>query len=180
MTGLRPPLLFGNLISYNHKWRRLDFGGSTCADGISSRLLPFRQPDGRFRHAHSAGRSRASVCSCVSDDAEGRARITAFRQGLQKLAWTEGQNVRLDVRWAAGDAALERKFAAELVALAPDVILATASPTVAAAFGAVDVRHIELADEIAEDDRAIASRRRPSHGTRSRKQKSLLAFRSPS
>jgi putative tryptophan/tyrosine transport system substrate-binding protein len=48
------------------------------------------------------------------------------------LGWTEGQNVRIDVRWAAGDAALERKFAAELVALTPDVVLATASPTVAA------------------------------------------------
>jgi putative tryptophan/tyrosine transport system substrate-binding protein len=68
----------------------------------------------------------------VSDDPEGRARITVFRQALQKLGWTEGQNVRIDVRWAAGDAALERKFATELVTLTPDVILATASPTVAA------------------------------------------------
>ena len=76
--------------------------------------------------------ARVGVLMSVGDDAEGRARITAFRQGLQKLGWTEGQNVRLDVRWAAGDAALERKFATELVALSPDVILATASPTVAA------------------------------------------------
>src|SRR6185312_10815164 len=53
-------------------------------------------------------------------------------QGLQKLGWTEGQNVRLDIRWTAGDADLDRKFAAELVALTPDVVLATASPTVAA------------------------------------------------
>ena len=55
-----------------------------------------------------------------------------FRQALQKLGWTEGQNVRIDVRWAGGDAALDRKFATELAALTPDVILATASPTVAA------------------------------------------------
>jgi ABC-type uncharacterized transport system substrate-binding protein len=48
------------------------------------------------------------------------------------LGLTEGQNVRIDVRWAGGDAALERKFATELVTLTPDVILATASPTVAA------------------------------------------------
>src|SRR5262249_35227371 len=76
--------------------------------------------------------ARIGVLMSVGDDPEGRARFTAFRQGLEKLGWTEGQNVRIDVRWAAGDAALERKFAAELVTLTPDVILATASPTVAA------------------------------------------------
>src|SRR5262245_26121188 len=72
------------------------------------------------------------LMSTGPDDAEGQARITAFRQGLQKLGWTEGQNVRLDIRWTAGEAALERKFVTELVGLTPDVILATASPTVAA------------------------------------------------
>jgi len=47
------------------------------------------------------------LMSTGPDDAEGQARITAFRQGLQKLGWTEGQNVRLDIRWTAGEAALE-------------------------------------------------------------------------
>src|SRR5215813_6205473 len=75
---------------------------------------------------------RIGVLMSVGEDPEGQARFTAFQQGLQKLGWTEGQNLRLDVRWAAGDAALERKFATELVTLKPDVILATASPTVAA------------------------------------------------
>ena len=70
--------------------------------------------------------------STGADDPEGNARIAAFRQGLQNRGWTDDQNLRLDVRWAGGDAALERKFAAELVALKPDAILATASPTVAA------------------------------------------------
>ena len=70
--------------------------------------------------------------SAAVDDPEGQARITAFRQSLQKLGWTEEQNVRIDVRWAGGDAALDRKFATELAALAPDVLLATASQTVAA------------------------------------------------
>jgi putative ABC transport system substrate-binding protein len=72
------------------------------------------------------------LMSLDANDPEGQARITVFRQALQKLGWTEGQNVRIDVRWAAGNAALDRKFATELAALAPDVILATASQTVAA------------------------------------------------
>src|SRR5262245_66688743 len=76
--------------------------------------------------------ARIGVLMSAGDDPEGQTRIKAFRQGLQKLGWTEGQNVRIDVHWTKGDAALERKFAAELVALTPDVILATASPTVAA------------------------------------------------
>src|SRR5215813_8915083 len=84
---------------------------------------------GRAQREHIA---RIGVLMSVGDDSEGRARIAAFRQDLEKLGWTEGQNVRIDVRWAAGDAALERKFATELVTLTPDVILATASPTVAA------------------------------------------------
>lgn len=72
------------------------------------------------------------LMSTGADDPEGQTRIAAFRQAIQKLGWTEGQNVRIDVRWPAGDASLERKYAAELVALAPDVILAAASPNVAA------------------------------------------------
>ena len=76
------------------------------------------------------------LMSTAADDREGQARIAAFRQGLQRLGWIEGQNVRLDIRWGGGDADLDRRFAAELVALAPDVILATASSTVAALQGA--------------------------------------------
>ena len=76
------------------------------------------------------------LMSTAADDREGPARIAAFRQGLQKLGWIEGQNVRLDIRWGGGNADLDRRFAAELVALTPDVILATASSTVAALQGA--------------------------------------------
>jgi putative tryptophan/tyrosine transport system substrate-binding protein len=59
-----------------------------------------------------------------SDDAEGQARNAAFLQGLQELGWTVGRNVRMEYRWGAGDAELFRRHASELVALAPDVILA--------------------------------------------------------
>ena len=68
----------------------------------------------------------------AQDDTESSPRTAAFLRGLQQLGWTEGRNVRIDTRWAAGDANLHRRYAAELVALAPDVLLATASPTVVA------------------------------------------------
>jgi putative tryptophan/tyrosine transport system substrate-binding protein len=64
-----------------------------------------------------------------SDDPEGMARLAAFLQGLQQLGWTDGQNVQIDYRWAAGDAERIRKYAMELVVLAPDVILATGIST---------------------------------------------------
>jgi len=64
------------------------------------------------------------LMSTAADDAEGQARLRAFVQGLQELGWTDGRNVRFDYRWPAGDAERIRRYAAELVALAPDVILA--------------------------------------------------------
>jgi putative ABC transport system substrate-binding protein len=67
----------------------------------------------------------------TADDPEGQARLAAFLQGLQELGWTDGRNVRIDYRWAAADADRSRTFAAELVALAPDVILASASASLA-------------------------------------------------
>ena len=66
----------------------------------------------------------------AADDPEAQARVAAFLQGLQQLGWTDGRNVRIDSRWAAGNADDTRKYAAELVALAPDVILAAGSQSV--------------------------------------------------
>ena len=68
----------------------------------------------------------------AADDPEGQARIAAFHQGLQELGWTLGRNARIDARWGAVDADSSRRYAAELVGLAPDVILASASAAVAA------------------------------------------------
>src|ERR1035437_1498969 len=67
------------------------------------------------------------LMSVAADDPEGQARLTAFLQGLQQLGWADGRNVRIDIRWGAGDADRYRRYAAELVALAPDVILAASS-----------------------------------------------------
>src|SRR6266487_492862 len=58
----------------------------------------------------------------AEDDAEGQARLAAFAQALKQLGWSDGRNVRLDTRWAS--AADIRRHAAELVALAPDVLVA--------------------------------------------------------
>ena len=66
----------------------------------------------------------------AADDPVGQIRLGAFLQGLQPLGWAVGSNVRIDIRWTAGDASLSRKYAAELVALAPHVILAAGGSTV--------------------------------------------------
>jgi len=67
------------------------------------------------------------LMSTAADDPEGQARIAAFQQGLQQFNWTIGRNVRIDSRWPAGDSERFHSYAAELVALSPDVILATGS-----------------------------------------------------
>jgi len=63
----------------------------------------------------------------IEDDATSKAMHEAFRQGLEQLGWTDGRNVRIDARFGAGDPVRTRKYAAELVASSPDVILATGS-----------------------------------------------------
>jgi putative ABC transport system substrate-binding protein len=64
------------------------------------------------------------------DDPDGRARNNAFLQALQHLGWTDGRNLRLDYRWCSGDPNLIREGAAELAALAPDVILTSSAAAV--------------------------------------------------
>jgi putative ABC transport system substrate-binding protein len=95
--------------------RRREF--ITLLGGVAAWPLAARaqQPDRMRRIGALAG---------IADDAEGQARFAAFQQGLQQLGWTEGHNVRIDYRWGGGDADNIRKHAAELAALAPDVILA--------------------------------------------------------
>jgi putative ABC transport system substrate-binding protein len=70
------------------------------------------------------------LMSLAADDKQAQARLAAFLQGLQELGWTDGRNVRIDIRWRAGDADRNRRHAAELVALAPDVILASGGSVV--------------------------------------------------
>jgi putative ABC transport system substrate-binding protein len=69
------------------------------------------------------------LMNLAADDPEGQARLAAFLQGLQEAGWSDGRNARIDIRWGAGEAEQMRKQVAEMVALAPDVILAS-SPQV--------------------------------------------------
>jgi putative ABC transport system substrate-binding protein len=73
-----------------------------------------------------------SLTNLRADDPDGQARNTVFLQELAQLGWIAGRNVQIDSRWAAGDTQRLRKDAAELIALAPDVILARGSQAVAA------------------------------------------------
>ena len=101
------------------------------------------------RGARAAGRADAAhrrAHALAADDPEGQARLAAFLQGLQQLGWTDGRNVRIEYRWGAGDADRIRKYAAELVALAPDVILATGGATVAPLLQATRTVPIVFAD----------------------------------
>src|SRR5262245_23537403 len=67
------------------------------------------------------------LMNAAADDPEYQARLAAFLQALQQLGWSDGHNVRIDIRWGAGNPDTMRKYAAELVALAPEVILTTTS-----------------------------------------------------
>ena len=88
--------------------------GRACGGGISSKQL----------------RRIGIILPAAADDAEFQAWIGAFLQALAQLGWTIGHNVRIDTRWATTNAAEIRRHAAELAALAPDVILASGTSTV--------------------------------------------------
>jgi putative ABC transport system substrate-binding protein len=96
-------------------------GGTAAAWPLEARA---QQPD-RMRRI-------GVLMNLAADNREAQARIAAFLQGLQQLGWTDGGNVRIDYRWAAGDTGRFQRYAEELLALAPDVILASAFPSVQA------------------------------------------------
>jgi putative tryptophan/tyrosine transport system substrate-binding protein len=72
------------------------------------------------------------LMNLAAEDPESQRRVTAFVQGLQELGWTDGRNVQIETRWGASDPERNRRYAAELVALAPDVILAAGTPVLVA------------------------------------------------
>jgi putative ABC transport system substrate-binding protein len=68
----------------------------------------------------------------AESDPEAQARVAAFRQGLRELGWTEGHNLRIEVRWGTGDPDRAQTFATELISLSPDVIVAHGTPALSA------------------------------------------------
>jgi putative ABC transport system substrate-binding protein len=95
--------------------------GSAAAWSLAARA---QQPTGMRRIG--------VLMNFLSDAPEGQARVAAFMQALQKLGWNEGDNVRIDIRWAGDDSERFRKYSEELVKLNPDSILASGSPAVTA------------------------------------------------
>src|SRR5258705_9453776 len=90
------------------------------------------------------------LMTLAADDPEGQARLTAFAQGLQELGWPVGRNVRIDYRWAAGQVDRYRSYAAELLALSPDVVLAVGSAAMGPlqATRSVPVVFVQVADPV--------------------------------
>jgi putative tryptophan/tyrosine transport system substrate-binding protein len=103
--------------------RRREFitllGGAAASWPLAARA----QQTERMRHI-------GVLMSLAADDRQGQARLAAFVQSLREAGWTEGRNLQIDTRWAAGNANNARKYATELVALAPDVILASGGTVV--------------------------------------------------
>ena len=103
----------------------------------------------RAARAQQPARRIGVLMNGAPDDSEVQVRLAAFLDGL--LGWTDGRNVRIDSRWAAGDPNRFRQYAAELIALAPDVILANSSQSVAALLQAtrvVPVVFVGIADPV--------------------------------
>ena len=96
-------------------------GGAAAAWPLAARA---QQPQ-RMRHI-------GVFMNYAEDDPQSRARIASFLQGLEEVGWSVGRNVQIDYRWGVGDAERNRRTAAELIALAPDVILASATTITAA------------------------------------------------
>ena len=72
------------------------------------------------------------LMNLAADDPQAQVRLAAFQQALQQLGWNDGRNVRIDIRWDESDADRARRYAQELIALAPDIFLAEATVSVAA------------------------------------------------
>src|SRR5262249_27118221 len=100
--------------------RRREFIGFVGSSVAASALAARAQQPERIRKI-------GVLINLSSEDPEAQARVMAYAQALQKLGWIEGGNMRTEIRWAADDPDRSRRYSEELVALAPDVILANSN-----------------------------------------------------
>jgi putative ABC transport system substrate-binding protein len=112
-----------------HPMQRREFitllGGAAAASPVSWPLAAHAQQPGGMRRI-------GVLMAYAESDSEGQAFVAAFREGLQKLGWAEGRNIRIDARWAMANVEAMQRFARELVALQPDLILSHSTPSTAA------------------------------------------------
>ena len=113
--------------------------------------------------AQQGGRDRriGVLMGFAESDPEAQTRLAAFREGLQKLGWTERRNIRIDTRWAGLDVDAMQRFAKELVALQPDVILTHTTPATLAVHQetrAIPIVFVQVADPVASGFVASFSR----------------------
>jgi putative ABC transport system substrate-binding protein len=125
--------------------RRRDFLSTLCGGAAAAWPL--------VAHAQQFDRPKqiGMLMNLDADDAESHARLEAFLQELHQFGWIEGRNVRIHARWGAGDVDSFRRYAAELVALAPDVILAASTPALGplqSATRTVPIVFVQVADPV--------------------------------
>ena len=115
--------------------------------GAAAAALP------RAAHAQQPDRMRrlGMLMNRAADDPRGQVELAAFQQALQQLGWSDGRNIRIDTRWGENDVDRDRGYAAELVALAPDLILASGTLSVAAlrhATRTLPIVFVEVSDPV--------------------------------
>jgi putative tryptophan/tyrosine transport system substrate-binding protein len=138
--------------------RRRDFISALCGAAAWPLTAHAQQPE-RVRRI-------GVLLPYAAEDQEGQARLAALREGLAELGWSEGGNARIDTRWCGADADRYRQYAAELVALAPDVIVAVTSTAVVALqreTRSVPIVFVGVIDPVGAG--LIASLRRPGGNT---------------
>ena len=105
--------------------KRREFVGLAVGAGMGWPLAAWAQPRNKMRRL-------GVLMGSLESDGEGQKRAAALVQGLDALNWRDGGNLSIDWRWAGGDSALFQRYAAEMVALGPDALVAEASPSVEA------------------------------------------------
>src|SRR5262249_10324350 len=122
----RPAILTSAILGLGGEpMRRRDFINLLASTAAGWPLAARAQQSSRLRRV-------GVLMTFAADDPDGQANFAALAQGLQEFGWTVGRNLRLDYRWGANDLDRFRTYAAELITLSPDVVVATAGSVVTA------------------------------------------------